>query len=312
MLTDTQLAQRRQGIGASEVAAVLGLAPYATPLDVWMRKTGRQGSVPPQTQASRMGHLLEPIVAQLYAEETGASLRESGTLVGEEPWMLATPDRIATKHDMEWLVEIKTKSFYTAKAFGEPGTDAVPPEILCQVLWQQRVTGLYANADVAVLVDGRDYVVYRVPYDRDLADDIVTQCRDWWQRHVVEDTEPAITGGSGIAYLQRKFAQHTDVIVQADDTAEDYLAQLADAKRRLKEAELAEESARLALMQMIGDAAGMHGVHGKVSWRQVKGRAFTDWKSLAIAKGASTDEIEQYTNSGAPSRQFRFTAAKEA
>lgn len=311
-LTAEQLTRRATGIGASEVAAVLGLAPYATPLDVWMRKTGRQGQVPPMTQASRMGHLLEPVVAQLYAEDTGATLEESDTLEGEEPWMLATPDRIASKDGMRWLLEIKTKSYWTAKAFGEPGTDAVPPEILCQVLWQQRITGLTANADVAVLVDGREYSVYRVPYDQALADDLVTQCRDWWNTHVVGDVEPAVTGGSGLAYLQRKFAAHTDDVLQASAEAEAWLVALADAKERIKAAEADEEAARIALMQLIGESGGLHGNAGKISWRASKGRSTVDYKGIVAALDVPDDVIQQHTRVAPPARVFRFTPAKRA
>ena len=41
-LTPEQIAERRNGIGASEVAAVLGIDPFKTAIDVWAEKTGRR------------------------------------------------------------------------------------------------------------------------------------------------------------------------------------------------------------------------------------------------------------------------------
>lgn len=35
------LARRMAGIGGSDIAAVLGLSPYKTALQLWMEKTGR-------------------------------------------------------------------------------------------------------------------------------------------------------------------------------------------------------------------------------------------------------------------------------
>ena len=36
---DEWLAEREKGIGASEVAAILGLSPWDTPFSLWLKKT---------------------------------------------------------------------------------------------------------------------------------------------------------------------------------------------------------------------------------------------------------------------------------
>ena len=58
MLTPEQLERRRSSIGASDVAAILGLDPYRTGLDIWLQKRGL-AEVQDQTEASLMGHLLD-------------------------------------------------------------------------------------------------------------------------------------------------------------------------------------------------------------------------------------------------------------
>jgi hypothetical protein len=46
MSREDWLAIRKQGIGASDAAAAVGLNPYQSPLELWMIKTGRDGDMP--------------------------------------------------------------------------------------------------------------------------------------------------------------------------------------------------------------------------------------------------------------------------
>ncbi|WP_197477384.1 YqaJ viral recombinase family protein, partial [Alcanivorax sp. HI0044] len=67
---------RKQGIGASDAAAAVGISPYQSPLELWMIKTGRDGLFPapdPDDIQSPLswGTLLEPQVAEAYAKITG-------------------------------------------------------------------------------------------------------------------------------------------------------------------------------------------------------------------------------------------------
>ena len=53
---------RNKGVGGSELAAVLGLSPYETPYDVWLRKTGQSDPIE-DNQYMKRGRILEPIIA---------------------------------------------------------------------------------------------------------------------------------------------------------------------------------------------------------------------------------------------------------
>lgn len=61
-------------VGGSDVAAVFGVSPWTTPLELWMIKKGRM-KPPAKSNANQleMGHLLEPIAAHWYAKKTGTS-----------------------------------------------------------------------------------------------------------------------------------------------------------------------------------------------------------------------------------------------
>ena len=54
-------------VGGSDVAAIFGVSPWTTPLELWMIKKGRmKPAVKANALQLEMGHLLEPIAALFY------------------------------------------------------------------------------------------------------------------------------------------------------------------------------------------------------------------------------------------------------
>ena len=64
MLTEQQIKERKNYIGGSDCAAVLGMSRWGSPLTVWMEKTG-QSEVKEENLAMKLGNKLEQIVAEL-------------------------------------------------------------------------------------------------------------------------------------------------------------------------------------------------------------------------------------------------------
>ena len=64
------LKARKTGIGGSDIAAILGLSPYRTPVDVWAEKTGR-ATAQDETLQMRFGRYAEEFVAREYTAKTG-------------------------------------------------------------------------------------------------------------------------------------------------------------------------------------------------------------------------------------------------
>ena len=305
-------AARMKRLGSGDIAAILGLDPYKTSFDVWLQKRGLI-DVQEQSEAALMGDLLEPIVAQRYAMvNAGVQLRPVlEPIVGDEPWVTATPDRIASNDTaQEWVLEIKTKSSWTFRDFGEPGTDQVPPAILAQVMWQLGVVGM-DYADIAVLVDGRKYVQYGVQYDRSVFATMMDTARTWWERHVVGGVEPTLEGGAVVPYLREKFREVAGDALCATDDDEQLLAQYGHAQRLIKQYEAEKEKLQTALMARIGHAPGLKGeIGGKVTWLPQKGRTSIDYKALVADLNVPEDVLQRYTRTSQPIRVFRYTAPK--
>ena len=53
-------------VGGSDVAAIFGLSPWVTPLELWKIKKGQMApTVSANAGQMEMGHLLEPVAAQI-------------------------------------------------------------------------------------------------------------------------------------------------------------------------------------------------------------------------------------------------------
>lgn len=125
---------RRSGLGGSDMAAVLGLDPYRSPLDVWMEKTG---NAPPINLDSNdvvwFGKEAESLVAKYFTRRTGIELEviNSTRRHVQFPFLMAHPDRRVVGQSRG--LEIKTAGWRMADQWGEEGSDQIPEHYLPQV-----------------------------------------------------------------------------------------------------------------------------------------------------------------------------------
>lgn len=113
------LAYRRQGIGGSDVAAILGISPFRTARDLYDDKLNIASAVDDTGNwvALEMGHLLEPLVAQIFTKKTGLEVFQIKKMFQhpQYPFMLADVDYFVRLPNGEIaLLEIKTTN-YNAK-----------------------------------------------------------------------------------------------------------------------------------------------------------------------------------------------------
>lgn len=170
------LEARRAGIGASEIAAVLGISPHDSPFSLyWKKANGWETEDNPDMEAGRR---MESAIAAWATDVIDpnenlwvvpAGLYQSA----ERPWQLATPDRLvhlvcgtcggdgllgdlseglsncpdctsvghgAGEFGVGKLVAVlECKHPYSWDGFGEDGTDEIPVDFRAQVLQQMDV-----------------------------------------------------------------------------------------------------------------------------------------------------------------------------
>lgn len=184
------LAERRTGIGSSDVAAICGMSQWGGPLDVYCDKLGVLPDRP--NESMRWGLKLEGVIAEAFTEETGLEVAIPRPAIyrnSQWPWMLASPDRVCDTGD---IVELKTAR--TAEGWGEPGTDQVPEAYLLQVQHQLACVPGSVNAHIAVLIGGSDFRVYKVLYNTRIIAKLAKLTEDFWKL-VQSRTPPPVDWG---------------------------------------------------------------------------------------------------------------------
>lgn len=179
------LAARKNGVGASESAAAIGVSPWETPVELWQRKTGRAADTS-ENEAMRWGTLLEPLILAEYARTTGRHVHSQQTFVRHPvyPWMFCTLDAFTAGGR---LVEVKTASAW-ARGWGLEGTDEVPDHYRVQVHHQMAVTGA-TEADLVVLVGGQRLQIHPIERDPGLVTAVEDRVGEFWEC-VRTDTPP--------------------------------------------------------------------------------------------------------------------------
>lgn len=158
------LKARRRLITASEVPAILGVAPGAA--KVWAEKKGWIAPVDLSVNDPgfiEMGHALEPTIAELYAKKTGRKIRRAQFLLQSKkyPWLGATLDyEIFEDSDGSPVfppAPLECKSTGNAENWPNKGEPSAKYQVQNQV--QMLVTGASWGAISAVI--GQPYLHHK-------------------------------------------------------------------------------------------------------------------------------------------------------
>lgn len=291
------LAERRLGIGGSDVAAILGLSKWQTPLDVYLEKRGELETDDVDSEPMHWGRKLEPIIRQEYVNRTGVAVKvPSGAFVHPvHSFMRANVDGL-TFNDR--VFEAKTAR--TADGWGEPGTDEIPDAYMLQVQHYMIVTGR-ESADVAVLIGGSDFRLYAVDADPDLQQYIIEAESAFWQRVVDGDPPPPVTYAETVRTFGHVAAEGA---VTADAEAEANWSELVKVRAEIKKLTELEEQYKTEIMQTLADKGeALVTPEGKtlVTWKLAKAPARFDATAF---KNTHPDLYAEYTVAGTPSRRM--------
>ena len=264
---------RNEGLGASEVAAVLGYDPYTTPYKVWAIKTGRLD--PDEENAAMLaGTRHQPTVLQYYNDGPGrdADMYDIPITYREaNPRLWATPD--AKDYAQGRLVELKTTEVYNKDDWTEGAP--IRHRVQCQIqrYAYDRVGPRIDNTvTLAVLIGLSDYREYEVPYDEDWAKSSVEYVIDWWRRHVVADVPPDVTPAD-IETFRRLHPDDTGEVIEADEELADLVHGLEIARQDLAVARTAEARLKKEIEARVQDATYVRTGAGalRMGWKERKG-----------------------------------------
>ncbi len=305
-----------RGVGASDVAAILGLSPYRTPFEAWAAITRRVVSI--QTPAMTRGHRWEPHVLALYQAETGGDVRRpppwSTYAHPDHPWATASPDAFRLDEG-PGLVEAKTDAVgrwgpsceidrWTAEA-----AKLVRADYFVQCQWQAWVLDA-PWVDLVVLLPFYELRIYRLHRDPFLLAGIVGVVSAWRDRFVVASSGgevPPVDGSetaSTVLALGLAPVTREDLATRTATTAEVELA-IAYERARVASNEAEVERRRIGQL-LVQSAAGagrldLAGV-GHVSVVRQPERRYLDERALLAERPELREVLDRFRRSGqAPS-----------
>lgn len=267
------LRARHPFVCSSEAAAVLGLSTWSSPMGLAYRK---QGPVEPNapTIEQRVGHALEPLIAECFIDATGKALADPGDYAiavnDKFPWLAATIDRLTC--DAGESVELKTAKFHNAKEWATRVPIAY--QVQCHV---QMIVTETRMSYAAVLLNCADFKWFRVPYHERFAERLIERTRKFHERCIVGNERPDPDDSADAAAILAKLYPKSDGDGKAlpgdfDSLGDEYDKLTAEASRI--------EKAKRAIQNRVKDALGPAPI-GRLSdgsgfrWTGDKTRRFT-------------------------------------
>lgn len=287
---------RKLGLGGSDMAAVLGLSPWRSPIDVWLDKTSDTVEEK-ESEPMYWGNVLEEVVAQEFAKRSGFKVRNNNfTLQSEEyPYLLANIDREIVGLDAG--LECKTANAFKAN---EWDGDNVPDAYYIQCQHYMAVTGK-SSWWIACLVGGNTFHYKEIKRNEEVIAAIVDTGAAFWEL-VESKTMPAPDDTkqceSALKKLyQKSNGQSVELPANYGNMIIDYL----EIKNQLSELETKKRGIENVMKDFLKDnEKATYGEH-YVSWKSTKPRETFDAKAF---KDDYPELHKQYIKVGEPSRRM--------
>lgn len=311
--------QGKYAIGGSDVASIVGVSSWDTPLSTFLRIMGEKPPTP-DNPAMEWGRKLEPLVLEKYAEREGevtvghdrqgdpTTFYTDGTRTRnrtvphgpaselleelrhpEHNWMMGHVDGLAVEGDgtIRRLVEAKTTGQRAGQGdWGDDGTDEIPVYYMTQVQWYQgllwEILGREIPADVPVLFGDKRFRVYHIEFDRDIYLALKEQVTEFWEIHVLPEEPPPAQAGDSKA-LEVLYPRHEPGSEKEVEYGTDLYEQIRELKEvREIESELEEREDRLAnrIKEQMGEVKRLTGPGFTINWTRTKDSVKVDWQGV--------------------------------
>ncbi len=296
-LSKRQLALRRSGIGASEIASLIGESKYSNPIAIYESKV-----VGVELEASYqmdLGSELEEPIARVWAKQHNKFLARVDTLQHRNKALaLATPDRAVYStavargdsrrlrtdvRDSEMLLQVKSTNWRLKHLWGPEGSDRIPVEYLSQAHWEGSVAGV-DTVEFAVDFDKTKLSRYRVQVSPVVFEAMYEIAERFWVDHVLarKPPEPDTSERYG-EFLQRAFPRplRAELLqVAPDDPLSADISRFASLKAAEAYIGKALKLIHNRMRARTGEATGLEGAFGKVTFKLTRDGTRVDWEAI--------------------------------
>lgn len=183
---------RKTYLGGHCIGSIIGVNKYKGPFTLWEEKLGLRPG-PEQSKAMLWGLMLEPFVAQLYANRTGYTLVKGGFVSDPEyPFLGGSPDYYI-QDDPELGMDCKTagEDQLWDGDWGPDGSDEIPDPYMVQGQWYMGLSGKSRwDIHVAFLGRSREDRLYHLAFNPELFATLKADAIAFWNDHILTKIPP--------------------------------------------------------------------------------------------------------------------------
>ncbi len=279
---------RSKFLGGSDIAAVLGISPWRTPLDLWRDKSTPRSETPRKQVFSR-GIRWESVVAEMLVERLEADGHTVEIVGSNNRYRDQEHDFMAAEIDFEIKldgaeeitnVELKTVHPFKMRDWGESDSDNMPTHYTAQVMWGLGVTRRRSGI-LAALFGADELRAYPVLRDEETVQALRGRGLHFWQRHVLTGIAPdPIT----IADTDRLFGQDNGERLQADPALTEWLMRMRAIRAEIKAREAEADALEFQIRKAMGSNTHIDMPNGKTAceWK-TRGGSYLDETALKEA-----------------------------
>lgn len=268
------LKYRRQGIGGSDAATIVGLNPYNSRFGLYADKKGLLEEIQ-DNEAMRQGRDFEEYVAKRFEEATGKKVRRRNYMFrsAEHPFMLADIDREIVGENAG--LECKTTSAFSKFDF-ENGE--IPLTYYVQMMHYMSVMD-YDRMYLAVVVLGKRFYHFVIERDNDEIESLITAEKNFWGNNVLQDIPPELDGSEATAdALKKIYPMETDSNNEVYIT-EELMDRYTEVKKISDNAKYQLDSIKAEIQKILGNCGIGKSDEYKVTWKSQQ-RTAVDSKKL--------------------------------
>lgn len=262
MENETFLENRKKGVGGTDISVILGYNKYKTQFELWEEKMGLSGPVP-ETGPMRRGKKMEPIVAEIYTEDTGNRIR-----IDKEQKVHPKNEILRANLDYEILGHPRGRGILECKTASQNAlnswSDNIPTRYFCQIQWQLGITS-YTWADYALLnIDTFELDSMPIYPDNKLIDNMQNEAVSWWEKYIVGQTPPPKEVKDLDLIEQDKGSQ-----ILASEDILDKFSSLKSVKEDIKELEADKKEMENDIKKFIGENESLIDIDDKplATWK---------------------------------------------
>lgn len=313
------LRARQTGITASEISAVVGLAPKSynasSPFALYVAKVNGGRESTGDTDETLRGTHLEPYVADVFAAlHPDLEVYPGGLYCSRErPWQMATFDRLAVDEaglltigglmspDLlpgAAVMPVQIKTSATKEGYGEPGTASIPVHYRAQALWELDIADARTVLVPVLFMQEWQVKTYIIDRDDDVEADLKfmrAEAEMFLDRVVNREPPPIDWMPATTAALKTLHSPVEEVTVVLDRELAD---RYREARRATKAAEIQMGLATNLVMAAMGKAkygvtVDDNGREAKVATRAQFPRTDLDQKGLRAQRPDVAKEFER-------------------